>query len=91
MKTYLFLTKKYIKSYPKRCAGLVLCISLFIFSFLTVFWYNDSFQFSVAESERAKNGSYDSIGFYVSSDFISDNKEALIDEGGGNCRGSVEA
>lgn len=87
MKTYLYLTRKYIKSYPKRCAGLVLCISLFVFAFLTILWYNNSFQFSVAENSIMKNGLYDSIDFYVDMDLVSENKAQLLDEGAGIVEG----
>ena len=52
MKSYLYLTKKYMKSYPKRCIGIVLCISLFLIAFLTILWYSNSFKYSLVENYK---------------------------------------
>ncbi|MCI5656183.1 MAG: ABC transporter permease [Candidatus Pseudoruminococcus sp.] len=87
MKSYLYLTKKYIKSYPKRCIGIVLCISLFLFAFLTILWYSDSFKYTIVESAKIKNGLYEYIGFNVDKFTVSENESTLIDEGNGILKG----
>lgn len=81
MKSYLYLTKKYIRAYPKRCIGIVLCISLFIFAFLTILWYSDSYQYSLTENSRNKNGVYDVICFDADQSDIQAKKEELRQEG----------
>lgn len=83
MKAELFLINKYVKSYPKRCVGVVLCIFLFLFSFLTVLLYRDSYQFSLEENSRRKNGAYTEISFGADVDLVKKNRESLSKEGAG--------
>lgn len=88
MKQALYLTKKYVRSYPKRCIGLVWCISLFLFAFLVILWYNNSFHFSLEENNRIKYGSYAGILFDVDHDLVSENNDGLRSEGAGLVKGS---
>lgn len=83
MKVSLFLIKKYLKSYPRRNFGFVLSISLFLFSFLTVLLYRDSYQFSIVENNRLKHGSYTSISFYTDVELVQESAEELSKEKAG--------
>ena len=83
MKMYLFMTEKYIKAHKKRFFSLIFCISLFLTAFLTILWYNDSYKYTVSESYKVKNGSYELIGFNADEDILNSNMEQLKDEKAG--------
>ncbi len=87
MKSYFYLVKKYIKSYKKRCICIVLCMSLFLFAFLTILWYHSSFNYSLDINDKLKNGSYKTIEFYANKDLVSKNENELIKEGAGILKG----
>ncbi len=80
MKSYLYLIKKYIKSYPKRCIGIIFCLSLFLFAFLTILWYSDSYQYSLVENDKIKNGTYETICFYTDENDMKTKSDELIKE-----------
>lgn len=91
MKSYLYLTKKYIKSYPKRCIGIVLCISLFLFAFLTILWYSNSFKYSLVENYKIEEGGvYESIQFYVDQENFREKESQLVEEKAGIISGIWE-
>ena len=52
MKSTLFLTKKYLKTYLKRCLGVILCFSMFITALLTVIWYRNSVRNTVIQTTK---------------------------------------
>ena len=91
MKSYLYLTKKYMKSYPKRCIGIVLCISLFLIAFLTILWYSNSFKYSLVEIYKIeKGGAYESIRFYVDQENFREKESQLVEEKAGIISGIWE-
>lgn len=91
MKSYLYLTKKYMKSYPKRCIGIVLCISLFLIAFLTILWYSNSFKYSLVENYKIeKGGAYESIRFYVDQENFREKESQLVEEKAGIISGIWE-
>ncbi|MDD6488282.1 MAG: ABC transporter permease [Clostridia bacterium] len=87
MKSYIYLTKKYIKSYPKRCIGIMLCLSLFLFAFLTILWYSDSYQYSLTENDKIKNGKYETICFYADENDMQAKSDELLNEKAGIING----
>lgn len=87
MKSYIYLTKKYIKSYPKRCTGIILCLSLFLFAFLTILWYSDSYQYSLTENDKIKNGMYETICFYADENDTKSKSDELLNEKAGIING----
>lgn len=90
MKWCLYLTKKYIKSYPKHCIGVVICISLFVTAFLSIAWYSDSYKYSLIENDRIQNGLYKSAVFYADKDEVELKNSELKKEKAGIVGGIME-
>ena len=90
MNKYFYLTRKYFRSRPKQCISMALCISMFMFSVMTVLLYNESYRTTLIENYRMKNGSYQLVSFYADENIVYHNENVLIDEGAGIMRGLWE-
>lgn len=87
MKAQWFLTRKYIKSHTKRCVGIILCVSMFLFAFLTVLWYRGSYQYSMKENIRLEKGAFESVSFCANIDMVKEKENTLIEDGHGIMQG----